>query len=402
MRRKLLSLMVVFMGITCMACGNKDTSDENEVNYVEVSDTIHDFRGDYEYKLEEIQEYLDEGHYDSAIDELILLKEMPEFQEFIADIDSRILEAQKLSINSDINTINEEYEVAKDEEGIGQAAFDQIVKIDNLKDAYPENLDIIDDNIESAIRNNYDIIMESADKSINENITEDFKNLDYFVDTAIPLLEDAIEQVNTNGLYDKYAELVKERVEYLSNYRQECAVVQYIDKPNFDHGNCAYHPKYSPSAYREYESKDGGTYLDFWVMVVQQTNNDNTRPYVTYDFNNKHEDLEIEFFCNKVLDDNKRFYLEVYADDELVATSEEIGSNSGNVVLKAKINKCDKVKIVAIRTDHNLSLDRSQPSVGIVSILGYNENKPELVPYTPYEVESEVIETEVVTNDNME
>ncbi|MBO5388091.1 MAG: hypothetical protein J6A59_08130, partial [Lachnospiraceae bacterium] len=205
-----IGLILTVIAITCMACGNKDDSDDKEVNYIEVSDSIHDYRSDYEYKLEEIQEYLDEESYETAIDELNLLKDIPEFQEFTDDIDLRISDIKKLMLNESIKTINDEYELDKTEEGIGQAAFDQIIRLDNLKEDYNEFTVDIENNIEHAIKNNYNIIMESADKAINENLKGNLESTDYFIDSAIPLLEDAIEQVNISGKYNKYTKLIKD------------------------------------------------------------------------------------------------------------------------------------------------------------------------------------------------
>lgn len=393
MKKVLITILIGIISINCIGCAsinelihkktdsNTETSEDSiiDTEKIELEDNKIELTADekkqlYEQAITKAQQYVDNGNLESAINFLESQKKKQEYSEYVTNIESKLLEYKELAVNEEIEKINNLFIQSTREGYISDSIVGHLKKLSTLKVEYPEFSEQIESEIDKAVVNDYNKAMESIDilamngASGTEIITD--------------ALRKAIGLVNDNGRYDVYLQSLSAREQYINDYIQLFSSTSYIDIQPLEYFN-SYNPQFTECNKENYISRNGDSFEKFWALEVKDENMDNITPYIIYDFNNKHERVGIMVTCSNVMDADKYFYLEVYADDELVTTTEAINSYSGLIKIDEQINNCKLLKLVAVRTDNSSVLTTEQPSLGIVSIKGYTKNIPEFVYCDP-------------------
>ncbi|MBO5388891.1 MAG: hypothetical protein J6A59_12265 [Lachnospiraceae bacterium] len=393
MNKVLVAVLMGVISISCIGCNNinelihRDGSSKTEViedntisngkaetENTEVELTDAEKEQLYKQAMVKAQQYVDNGNIESAINFLESQKKKTEYSDYITSIESKILEYKEIAVNKEIEKINNLFFQSTKEGYISDSIVGHLKKLKDLRDEYPEFSDKIQSEIDNAVVNDYNKAMEALDILAMNGASG--------TDIITEALRKAIDLVNEDNRYSIYIQSLNEREQYIEDYIQLFSSTSYMDTQPIDYFN-SYNPQFTEYNKENYTSRSGDTYSKFWALEVADNNSEGIKPYIMYDFSNKHERVELLITCSNIMDAEKYFYLEIYADDTLVATTETINSYSGIIKIDEHINNCKLLKLVAIRTDNSNVLTTEQPSLGIVSIKGYTKNIPEFIYYTP-------------------
>ena len=187
---------------------------------------------------------------------------------------------------------------------------------------------------------------------------------------------------------DAYSAITEERLSYYADYNRFVQPTGLMGK-EFDMGDGCYYRDKDWGKNIKYEDRYGGSYDEYYELVVIQANMQNHRPYVTFNADGKYERFNAYFSCHKGMTEDKQFYIEVYGDDTLLYTSDSFTSYTEPMNIEVDITGYKLIKFVAVREDHNLSYATDQPSVGIYMASFSHTETPEFEYYIPQSLEAD-------------